>query len=240
MRFGLVKYLNALPFYTSLNTNDLQLTLGHPTELNYLLEQDKLDVALTSSVHSFEKNYRILPYCIASDGPVMSVNLYLQKELKNSRILLPYASATSIALLKILCFHFWKVEPLFVTQGQEYDGQLIIGDAALAQYESSFQCIDLGQAWKEETGLPFVFALMMAQEEIETNSLENALNKALEWARAHQQILLERACQLSNLPYWLLANYYSKLLYRLEEKELQGLKLFRELHKTLYVPTVTA
>lgn len=231
MRLGLVQYLNALPFHIALNTNDLKLTFAHPTQLNALLSTKQLEGALTSSVAG--SSYKQLPLGIACEGPVMSVALFLDGAPKDGMsIALTSASATSVALLKVLCHHFWRVSPHFVCEEEPHAGKLLIGDEALSQKGPR---IDLGEAWKCETGLPFVFATLQTHPDIETTHLQQTLEGSLEWAERHLHAVVDTAHTRSSLPKPLLQNYYQALHYRLEEKEWKGLQLFSTLYKSLDV-----
>ena len=77
--------------------------------------------------------------------------------------------------------HVWHARPVFVpsdaeiadldrTTREAHDARLIIGDAALlltsgasALSTAYAHAYDLGTAWKQWTGLPFVFAVWVAQ-----------------------------------------------------------------------------
>lgn len=231
IRLGLVQYLNALPFHISLNVNNLQITYGHPTELNAALATHRLDAALTSAVE--RSSYKQLPLGICCSGPVLSVSLFLNRPLVDGiRIALTSKSATSVALLKVLCHHFWRVTPLFVREEEPHEGKLLIGDEALRH--KGFH-IDLGEAWWRETHLPFVFALLLSHEDIETTPLQTALESSLNWSASHFPHLIEEALKRSSLPKPLLEQYYRSLHYRLAEKEWEGLQLFSTLYRSLDV-----
>jgi chorismate dehydratase len=67
----------------------------------------------------------------------------------------------------VLCHDWFAIAPAFVPQGPSleamtaaHDAALLIGDPALfAEYRKlGLEKIDLGQAWKDFTGLPFVYA----------------------------------------------------------------------------------
>ena len=88
---------------------------------------------------------------------------------------------TSVVLLELLFEHVWKARPTFVpadaeiadlarAEQPEHDARLIIGDAALLLSSGASDlareypfAYDLGAVWKEWTGLPFVFAVWVAQ-----------------------------------------------------------------------------
>src|SRR5262249_2974634 len=139
------------------------------------------------------KRYLLLPdLSICSDGPVRSVVLFSKRpasELHGRRVLVSRSSMTSVALLGVLFANVWDAKPAFVPSDaeladvarfadEEHDARLVIGDAALHlwsrlrtpesvssdnalnQYRFAY---DLGSEWKSWTGLPFVFAVWVAQ-----------------------------------------------------------------------------
>jgi predicted solute-binding protein len=100
---------------------------------------------------------RVLPSCgVASDGPVGSVFLLHEEPFGEVRRVCPDpASVTSNLLARILVERagsgVWAEDLSGTAQGR-----VLIGDAALAL--ESWSGTDLGKAWKDWTGLPFVFA----------------------------------------------------------------------------------
>src|SRR5690348_5263249 len=112
---------------------------------------------------------RIVPgVCIGSEGPVASVALFARKPVRDlRRIALDTSSRTSAALVRILCARRFDVAPAFVSHAPDLgamlaqaDAALLIGDPALFVYPAAFgaEKIDLGAAWSDMTGLPFVWA----------------------------------------------------------------------------------
>ena len=77
------------------------------------------------------------------------------------------SSRTSAALCRILCARLWGIAPEFVPAAPELaemlgvaDAALVIGDPALRIDPAAHgvEKIDLGEAWRTLTGLPFVYA----------------------------------------------------------------------------------
>src|SRR5262245_46647635 len=168
MRIGFVDYINtlpiSLPFRLGIIETNFEFVYKIPSELNHLLRGGKLDIALVSSVEYLQGNYSLAPgFGIACADQIMSVNLYTQipiSALTGKRVGLTHHSATSVELLKVLCYHLWKIEPQFELLDRKeplskYAAFLLIGDEALANVSvSSFEAIDLGLAWHTLTGLP--------------------------------------------------------------------------------------
>jgi len=58
-------------------------------------------------------------------------------------------------------------------------GAVVIGDHALAMRDKYAHVLDLGEAWKQWTGLPFVFAAWIAQRGVIDPALEEVLARSL-------------------------------------------------------------
>ncbi|MDX1971215.1 MAG: menaquinone biosynthesis protein [Candidatus Sumerlaeia bacterium] len=175
IRLGIVPYLNVLPLLEGL---DLSIPrenwhYGVPRELAALLGERRVDFATMPIFEVLRAggNYKLLGKCsISCDGPVRSVRLFSHKPLKEARhVLLDRSSLTSAHLAMILCREYLQISPRFTTSelpigfdfdlaSTNYDAVLVIGDVALGWMDSFPHELDLGAAWKELTGLPFVFA----------------------------------------------------------------------------------
>lgn len=253
MRVGFVNYINALPLAQAFVEGHLEskarLVLEIPSVLNGLLRREKLDVSLVSSAEYLDGNYALLPnYGIAAEKKILSVNLYVKKHLPTlhqSRLGLTHHSATSIALLKVLCFHFWKVAPRFESLDRtkpykEYDGFLLIGDEALQQREiPGFQTIDLASAWYEATALPFIFAVFAVRKDYLKNNEEKVLGfqtqlqRSLSWSEKHWDKVEERAQKQCKLDTPIIRDYYALCRYKIGERELRGLQIFADLRRKI-------
>jgi chorismate dehydratase len=129
----------------------------------------------------------ISDYCIGSNGAVSSVCIYAQCPLEEVEcIFLDYQSRTSVELARILVNDFWKLSPEFLPAKVGYENKingktagLIIGDRALQLKPGFKYCYDLGEAWKDFTGLPFVFACWVTTQQLSEPFLQ-AFNAALE------------------------------------------------------------
>jgi chorismate dehydratase len=102
-------------------------------------------------------------------------------------ILLDYHSRTSVALIKILCKHFWKINPKFVDAKSGYENKigskvagLIIGDRAYKYTEKYKYVFDLSQQWELFAQLPFVFACWVSINKLDS-SIEKEFSKALNY-----------------------------------------------------------
>ena len=165
LRLGCVKYLNAQPL---IHGWDGDVRFDHPSTLCKQLAAGELDVALVSSFEYLRRpNYSIVDgLAIASDGPVFSVILaHLGPMEALQEVVVDPASETSVNLLRCLLAER-GVAARFVAEGNisARRGLLLIGDQALRFRQQSgrgHRFLDLGGAWKELTGLPFVYALWL-------------------------------------------------------------------------------
>ncbi len=189
LQIGQINYLNIWPiFYFLRNTPNLQtkgmdFLEGHPSELNMLLRQGKVDLAPASLFEYLENAelYHLLPNNgISASREVQSVILCtpvhgkdLEKHIRNKgKVSITSASATSVALLKILWRFAWDLPlPQWVHsppgKGEETGLPFLeIGNFALETYFSppkGYVVFDLAREWKKFTGLPFVFAVWIAR-----------------------------------------------------------------------------
>jgi chorismate dehydratase len=172
VRVGCVKYLNARPLIRAWPG---KVEFDHPSALCQRLAKGQLDVALVSSFE-FLRNpiYRIVDdISISSDGPVYSVVVAHRGELSNiEEIELDPASETAVNLLRCLLAELGLTARLTgaVPGSAELPrARLIIGDQAISfrqNHAGEFQFWDLGERWKNLTGLPFVYALWLIRPEV--------------------------------------------------------------------------
>lgn len=172
IRLGAVDYLNARPLVYGLDTRkDLfDLRFDPPSRCAVLLHEAAIDVGMIPAVEYCRgPRYRIVPgMAITSNRTVASVALFSKVPVERIRsIAADTSSRTSNALLRILCAERFGIEPAFTPMAPDadsmlaaHDAALIIGDPALYLDPAAqgVQKIDLGEAWNDMTGLPFVWA----------------------------------------------------------------------------------
>jgi len=183
-RVGSVGYLNAVPLTRGLED---QVTYATPARLAEMLQRDELDAALVSVVEVlFHDRYDVLDgIAIASLGEVKSVLLAHRKPLSEAtEILCDPASLTSVQLLRVLLAER-GLKPVFKPlPSYDFatlpDYALLIGDPALdfALGPHEHEIWDLGAAWYELTGLPFVYAVWALRRGIENSGLRRQLREA--------------------------------------------------------------
>lgn len=243
-RLGRMAYINTLPVDWGLVSSPLGQLVncrrGAPTTLNRLLAEGLLDVSPVSSVAAAERAEEWLVLdnlCIGCSSEVGSVILQSAvpvEELNGLEIGVTEASATAAKLLKILLDQYWRVEVRFVPQDHPAAARLLIGDAALktAQLESAGFIYDLGQAWKDYTGMDFVFGLWCVRKEFareyprDAFILYHILRTSYALGQMESQKVVTAASHATCLPEETLETYFAKLVYDLDGDLWAGLQHF--------------
>lgn len=253
-RMGRISFLNVLPIYHPLEAgvipHDFELVSGPPAYLNDMMAAGELQI---SSCSCFEYARNPSRYYIARDlsigsrGPVMSVLLLSRvppEELSGREILISGESHTSVALLKLLAKDYYGITPSFKTGAvtaalrspNPPEAFLAIGDEALRlrNHPDYPYRVDLAEAWRLWTGLPFIFGLWVIDAQAAESGFfgedpSELLRRGRDWGLAHMEIILDltgHGCPLSRDE---LRRYYNEgLLYSLGEEELRGLTRFYE------------
>lgn len=246
---------------------DGTLVDGVPTHLNRLMAAGELEVSVVSAVEYAKDatQFLLLPELgITSDGPVRSVVLFSKRDprdLGGRRVVVSSSSMTSVALLELLFENVWRCRPEFVPGNAEladlgtfdaesHEARLVIGDAALRMFDEANRGglwaerypwrEDLGAVWKQWTGLPFVFAVWVAQRATpvrEALSVHGSLLTSRDWGLANIPELSRQAAAASGVPVETCVEYFAGLDYRLSYPHLAGLsEFFRRLVSAGRVP----
>jgi chorismate dehydratase len=210
LRVASVPYLVGRPVDEGLGREPgIEFTRAVPARLARGLRDGSLDVALVSSIELFRipgASYLDGP-CIAGEGRVSSVQVFLRRPLEQVRtVALDPASRTSVALIRIV----WPgtaPELLDVPEGTDprslpADAWLRIGDAALREHlaPGSPPVFNPSQAWRERTGLPFVFALWVARPGVELEPWAAAFARSRALGRSRMAALAEEAARDWRVP----------------------------------------
>ncbi|HEY8164888.1 MAG TPA: menaquinone biosynthesis protein [Gemmatimonadaceae bacterium] len=270
IRLGRIPYINCYPVYGAIDRGivrvDAELVDGVPTALNALMAAGSLDISVVSAVEYARdsRRYLLLPdLAISCDGPVRSVMMFSRRpapQLAGRRVLVSSSSMTSVALLELLFEQVWNCHPIFVPtdaevsdvttfNDEEHDARLVIGDAALLLgsrghtnrvYDFAY---DLGDEWKKWTGLPFVFAVWVAQRTTNVHqalALHAGLITSRDWGLANRPLLARDASQSTGVNEQTCVEYLSGLDYGLSYPHLAGLtEFYRRLLKRGRIPDGT-
>lgn len=240
IRVGAVSYRNAKPLVYGMEhpamASSITLLYDYPARLVDQLRTGAIDIGLipVAAIPGIPGALVVGSHGIATDGKVGSVAIFSQSPIEEVReVVLDYQSRTSVALTRILFQQYWK-RPVqfFSSSGDEYINEikgvragLIIGDRALTNTDRFSYVYDLGEAWKNLTGLPFVFATWVATRALPADflsSFEEANNKGLD--------RLESLATEWSLPGVDMKAYFTEQIkYRMDEAKKEGLKKFLSL-----------
>ncbi|MDR2056318.1 MAG: menaquinone biosynthesis protein [Desulfovibrio sp.] len=252
LRMGRIGYLNVLPIYHPLEAgilpHDYELVSGPPALLNVMMARGELHVSSCSCFEYAcrpERYYLVRDLSIGSRGPVMSVLLLSRvpvDALDGREILISGETHTSVALLRLLLQNRYHLRASYVT-GQVTSALrapdppaafLAIGDEALRlrNHPEYPHRLDMAEAWREWTGLPFIFGLWVVSRRAADDRLFHddpgeLLRRGRDWGLANMDVILDltaHGCPLSREE--LRVYYRDGLVYSLGEGELQGLRLF--------------
>lgn len=252
-RVGHIQFLNCLPIYWGLVRSgallDVELTKDTPDRLNDMLVAGDLDIGPISLVEYLRnaEDLLLLPdLAVGSDGPVLSVNIVSQvplDALDGRRVALGSTSRTSVLLARIWLAEVHGVTPDYfacppdlTTMLLEADAAVLIGDAALrATYDAprrGLSVYDLGQVWREWTGLPMVFAVWAARREYaEANpglvkDVHASFVRGRDDALEHVDEVAAQGARWEAFDAATLATYFRTLDFSLGPRQLDGLVEF--------------
>lgn len=233
---GAVQYLNTKPLIYGLQQGmmqeELDLVMDYPANVAKMLIEDQVDIGLVpvATIPKLKEYHIVCDYGIACDGEVASVGLFSDVPMEEiTTVLLDYQSRTSVRLARILMKEFWKIDPEIIDTRDDFRGQIkgttagiVIGDRALEQRKDSAYVFDLGQAWKEMTGLPFVFAAWIANKKIAPEFVKG-FNEANRYGLDRLEEVVEKYPYKT---YDLFTYYKENIDYKLDSKKMEGLKLY--------------
>ena len=170
-KLGVVSYLNSLPLYRPLEARrEVEIVRALPALLANQLDAGQCDAALLPIVDHLRGHGDglVSDAIIGATGFVRSVLMFSKVPPERVRtVAADTSSHTSVALLRVLLRDLHGLEPAFADAPpnleamlRDHDAALIIGDPALeaVQHPGDLHVFDLATAWRELTGLPFVFA----------------------------------------------------------------------------------
>lgn len=232
-----MSYLNTKPLLYGIKhhpvINEIELVEDYPSKIAHMLINNEVDVGLipVAATLRLKEWHIITDYCIGSDGAVASVCIFSEVPMEQiEKVYLDYQSRTSVNLAKILLKEYWKKNVECIdAAGEDFREQIkgttagvVIGDRALQQRVRSKYIYDLGETWKQHTGLPFVFAAWIANKEL-VQGFAEAFNEANAFGLEH----IEDVIKESAFPGFDLSYYYKNCIsYNLDHIKKKGLDLF--------------
>ena len=172
-RVGSVPYVNAAPLVWGLAARGVEVVYDIPSCLPALLEVGDVQAILVSSVYALvNPGLRMVSGVgIASDGPVTSVKVFSRVPLSAVQSLALDASSMSSNRLALEVLRSYGSAPATASLPpdlglmlSECDACVLIGDIGMSSHLPGVREYDLGDEWKEMTGLPFLWAGWVGSE----------------------------------------------------------------------------
>jgi chorismate dehydratase len=232
-RIGSVPFLNSAPLTRGI---EAEIEFAVPSQLARWLRRDEIDAALVSVTEVLHHDrYDVLDgIAIASRGPVQSVFLAHRGPLESVRdINCDPASLTGVTLLKVLMAERGQ-HPVFHPLANYEDlvdlnSVMLIGDAALEFFQARHphHIWDLGAAWTEMTGLPFVYAVWALRRDADRPEIREKLRAARDQGMAGIEEIIQSRADFDEA--FRRAYLTRHIRYTLGEEEKRGLARFGEL-----------
>ncbi|MEI7900143.1 MAG: menaquinone biosynthesis protein [bacterium] len=236
--FAASPYCNAAPLVDRLQAVDgrVRIRFEHPAQLSVALKNKSADVALIPVADYFRcpDLAMIEGLGVAADGVVRSVLLKCNVPVAQVRsVMKDPASATSNALAEVLFKRHFRRDVVMESfrEGAVVDAAVVIGDRALGSAPALGGDIDLATAWKELTGLPFVFAVWAYRREhpfaAEFSGIAHAAYQA---GIRSLPILTARFAETLHCSQAFIHDYLTRCIrHELGAREREGMELFRRM-----------
>jgi chorismate dehydratase len=253
-RVGHIRFLNCLPLYWGLMRSgeliNVDLRQDAPDRLGAALIAGDLDIgpiSLVDFLHHADELLVLPDLAVGSDGPVLSVNLVSTlplAELDGARVALGATSRTGVLLARLLLADRYRVHPHYHPRRgddldemlREADAVVLIGDAALRAHHEAprrgLTVVDLGQAWREWTGLPMVFAVWAVRRAFARDhpglvkDVHEAFLRSREWCLSELDEVAAAAARWEPFDAETLASYFRRLDFSLGARQVAGLREF--------------
>jgi len=172
MKIGCVSYDHAKPFARGWNAREV--VWDHPKKLVSRLNAGEVDLALVPVWEILTGPiYRVVDgLAVGSRGEVRSVAVFHDKPLVECRgISLTPHSMSSVQLWRVVSKEALRLR---LEDREDGEARLRIGDEALREWteRKGREVTDLGKAWWDWTGKPFVFAVWAMRDGFRPNAAE--------------------------------------------------------------------
>ncbi len=240
IKIATVSYLNARPLIDGFEREvDIELIRRVPSQLLETLDSGDARIALCPVI-DFQQSaaeLEIVPAgAIGCDGPALTVKLFSRRPIEAlDEIAVDGESHTSVALLRIVLRELYERDPVLralprIADNGPPEALLLIGDKVItatpdrALYPHE---LDLGAAWKEISGRPFVFATWMTPIGSDLGDLPQRLDRIRNINHGRLAEIAARHAGANGWPENLAFEYLSRnLRYDLGEPELAGIEEF--------------
>ncbi len=249
---GCVPYVNAIPlvemFEEMGGASPVRVVYRVPSELPALLDSGEAQAILVSSVDSLRIPGRKIAegVCIGSQRQVKSVRLFSKVPFEEIRSLaLDASSMTSNRLAQIVLRESYGVGPETVTMPpdkaamlEKADACVLIGDIGMMSDGTGLHVLDLGEAWFQLTGKPFVWAAWIGNDDLSPDLVwwlqraaacaGNAQDGEPYYIWKNRESMVARAMSQAHWPEETAKDYFENVMvYRMDQPMLGGLREFQ-------------
>ncbi|MEK3684141.1 menaquinone biosynthetic enzyme MqnA/MqnD family protein [Paenibacillus sp. FSL R10-2736] len=248
---GKISYTNSWPVFHNFHPSSLSFPAEMVSEVPAILNQGMADGsihvgALSSFAYAAASDRLLLlpDLSVSADGPVKSILLFSRmpvQSIGSGRIAVTNTSATSVNLLKILMDKAIGATPEYISvppdlneMMDQADACLLIGDHAIraSWQDQGYYVTDLGELWKEWTGLSMTFAVWAVNRRAALRNPEAIAEIAEAFAVSKRRglrdlapITHEARCTIGGTAsYW--NDYFRNLCYDFGERQQEGLNLY--------------
>lgn len=242
IKISAITYLNTKPFLYGIQRSPLmgsiELSLDVPAVCADKLKAGTADIGIipVAGIADVQGASIITDFCISCSGKVRTVVLVSQVPINEVRtIVLDYQSRTSVQLVRILAREYWKIDPEWQNGGENFirdeihgtTAGVIIGDRVF-EAELRFPYVyDLGEAWKNLTGLDFVFACWVANKPVGDGFLQEFSDALHDGIEHIPDVIREYQLQYPTYPFD--AYFRENIFYHLDDSKRKGMELFLKL-----------
>ncbi len=235
---GSVPYLNAYPLVAACEHGPSEFAVRYdvPSRLPALLDSGEAAAILVSSIEALRRpNARIADdVSISSRGEVLSVRLFSRVPFGAIQtVALDQSSMTSNVLAMVLLREVFGTNPTsspmppdLQAMLAECDAGILIGDNGMRAEARGLHVLDLGAAWTNWTGLPFVWAVWLGGSGL-TSEIAGALKIAREWGESNLGRLIPEAVERFGFDEAQTRRYLGEVMdYRLGPSHREALRRF--------------
>jgi len=243
IKLGDVPFINSKPLFYALEKklipHKFSIENHPPYILSKLLSEKKIDLGLIPVVELVKKGgYKVIPdISISSFGKVDSVLLISKKEIVDiKKVALDMRSQSSSSLIRVIFKCFYGKSPEFVVKDHNQnffegvDAGMIIGDAGLQYLYSNndeYIVYDLGEIWSEKTELPFVYAVLAVNRDVDLKENREIFVQSKNIGRQNIDEICKEEYEKIGIDFELCKNYISnRIRYDLGDPEQEGISKF--------------
>lgn len=237
VRVTAVSYLNTKPFIYGIFRSGLSdlidLSLDIPAVCAQKLASGAADLSLApvAVIPDIQETCLVSDFCIGATGQVKTVCIFSEKPISHiKKLYLDFHSKTSATLVPLLCRDYWNIQPEFLPATDGFERRiagdtagLIIGDRAIGRERDFPFVYDIGEAWINWTGLPFVFAAWVSTRPLDPEFIRR-FNAALQFGISR---IPELTKIIPAIPGFDMEAYFRKnISYDLDTAKLNGMQHF--------------